>query len=230
MLFITYRPWEAQDKIGLPIDIEQTYTEVFNENKPMEALNSRDWRRYSRHHDGVPVPPEFKLPPHLIMVCKGLRKFNPDFFTQTITEWIVSAPFLAFLKKHQLLEGYYEESTLSVVSTANKPIATKQYHFLRIIKNDNDLIDFEKTPKVISPKKRLTKHTPPTIYYPDLIFKEGVEIPKMLFLDDPSYWYSFICAAEVKEEMEQLAFLGFDFYTLADYVSMRLEREKIFAR
>jgi hypothetical protein len=230
MLFVAHPLREAQDKLGLPVDIYCTFTEELNEKKPMEALNSRNWRDYNRFKDGVPVPERFRLPPKLFMVCKGLKRFAPDFFSQTPIEWIVSAQFLAFLHQHKLLEGYYEESKLAVVSTGKKPIADKQYHLLRLFRNDNELIDFDKSLKVLSSQKPLTKHTSRDVYYSDLVFREGAQIPPLFFLDDQSFWYSFICNDDIKTEMEKAQFSGFGFYTLEEYVHERLEREKRFAR
>ena len=226
MLFIAYRQQESQDKLGLPIDIEQTYTEEFNEKKPMVAVNSRNWRDYNRYKDGIPVPDAFRLPAKLIMVLKGIRRFEPDFFTQTGAEWLVSAPFLTFLKKHRLLEGHYEESELTVVSTTKKPLTNKQYYLLHLFKSDNDLVDFEKTPKITSPVKPFTKHTPPMVYYPDLVFKEGVVVPPLLYLHDRSYWHCFICNEDIKVAMEKEHFLGFTFYTFEEYMQLQIEWEK----
>lgn len=230
MLYVAHRLREPQDKLGLPVGIYATFTEEFNEKKPMEALNSRNWRRYNRHKDGVPPPEEFRLPEKLFMVCKGLKRFEADFYTQTPTEWLISRRFLAFLQERHLLDGYYEQSELTIVSPQKKPITDKPYYFLRLLKNDNALIDFASIPKVTSPKKPLTKHTPPTVYYPALHFQAGVQIPPMFFLDDPSYWYSFFCNESVKAEMEEAGFLGFDFYTLEEGVQEQIERDKQFLR
>lgn len=230
MLFVAYRHQEPQDKLGLPIDIEQTYTEEFNEKKPMVAVNARNWRDYNRYQDGVPVPEKFSLPPKLFMVLKGIKRFVPDFFTQTGGEWLVSARFLAFLKQHRLLEGHYEESELTVVSTTKKPLTDKQYYLLRLFKSDDALVDFEKTPKVVSPVKPFTKYTPPKVYYSDLVFQEGATVPPLLYLHDRSYWHSFICNEDIKAAMEKEQFLGFAFYTLEEYLQVQIEWEKRFAR
>jgi hypothetical protein len=72
MLFVAHPLREAQDKLGLPVDIYCTFTEEFNEKKPMEALNSRNWRDYNRFKDGVPVPERFRLPPELFQ-----KRFTP---------------------------------------------------------------------------------------------------------------------------------------------------------
>lgn len=230
MLFVIYRPWEPQNKLGLPIYIERTYTDEFNEKKPMEAINSRNWRRYNRHKDGVPVPEGLRLPLKMFMFCKGLKRFESDLYSDGLGQWVVSAPLLKFLKEHRLLEGYYEESELIVVSTSKKPITNKQHYLLRFFQNHNDLVDFQSTPKVVFPKKPLTEHTPPTIYYPELVFREEVQVPAMFYLDDPSYWYALICNEDIKAHMEQEKFLGFEFFTLQEYVQERLRREQLFAR
>lgn len=228
MLFVAYRPRESQDKLGLPTYLEQTYTEQFNERKPMEPLNSNNWRDYNRYKDGLPVPTPFRLPPKMFMVVKGLKRFESDFFSDNPIEWIVSGRFRAFLKDHGLLEGQYEESELTILSTTKKSISDKQYYLLRLLRNNNSLIDFEKTPKIVSPKKPLTKTMPPMVYYPALVFQEGVQTPPMFLLDDRSYWRSFFCTEDIRAAMEQEKFLGFDFYTLEDFVQERLEREKRF--
>ena len=217
MLFLTHHARESQDKAGLPIYIHHTFTEEFNEKKPMEGIYSSNWPRYNRHKYGVPVPEAMRLPPKLLMVCKGLKRFNADFFSQHSTEWIVSEHFLTFIKRHQLLEGTYEQSELQLVSTTNKSLTEKLYFLLRLTANANALVNFEKTPKLVSSQKPLTKHTPPDIYYPDFVFQEGVQPPPLFYLDDPSYRYSFFCTEQVKAAMQQEAFAGFNFYSLPEY-------------
>ncbi|UOQ55556.1 Imm43 family immunity protein [Hymenobacter cellulosivorans] len=228
MLYVAYRPRESQDKIGLPTSIHRTFTEEFNEKKPMEGIYSGNWHRYNRLQNGVSVPEELRLPAKLFMVCKGLKRFIPDVYFDDLREWIVSTQFLSFLKEHRLLEGHYEESELTVLSTTKKPITDKSYHLLRFFRFDNELVDFEHTPKVISPKKPLTKHTPPMVYYSELLFHQDAQVPPMFILDDCSYWRSFFCSEEIKAAIEQEAFLGFNLYTITDFVQERLEREQRF--
>lgn len=226
MLFVTHHARESQPKLGLSIFLDRTFTEKFNEKKPMEGIYSSDWHRYNRHKHGVPVPEQMQLPPKLLMVCKGLKRFQADFFSQHATEWIVSERFFTFLQQRHLLEGQYEQSELTVVSTSNKSITEQPYFLLRLNANANALVDFEKTPTIISPVKPLTKHTPPTVYYPELIFQAGVQPPALFYLDNPSYRYSFFCTEHVKAEMQQEKFLGFDFYTLEEYAQECLFREQ----
>ena len=226
MLYVARSLRESQEKRGLPSFIHRVYTEAFNEKDPMQGMYTSNWKRYNRHQDGTPVPESLRLPAQLLLVCKGVKRFNPDFFSDSPIEWLVSAEFRAFLQQHRLLEGHYEESALTVLSDKNKPIADKQYYLLRLIHNDNALIDFAQTPTVVSTQKPLTKHTPPKVYYPDLVFRQGVTAPPLFFLDDPSYWYSFICNEDIKAAMEQEQFQGINFYTLEAYVQDALYREK----
>ena len=160
MLFVAYQPQESQDKLGLPTFIHRTFTEEFNGKKPMQGIYTHNWQPYSYKHDGVPVPKDMQLPSKLIMVCKGLKRFVPDFFSDTPAEWIVSNQFKSFLQQHKLLQDYYEASALTVLSDKGNSITDKEYSLLRFSKDDNALVDFEKTPTVASPQKPLTKHTP----------------------------------------------------------------------
>ncbi|RPD43594.1 hypothetical protein DNI29_23410 [Hymenobacter sediminis] len=226
MLYIACRIRESQDKEGLPTFLDRTFTEEFNEKKPMEGIYSSNWRRYNPYQHGFPVPKDFSLPTSLLMICKGIKRFEPDLYFDNLHTWIVSEQFLIFLKEHHLLEQHYEQSKLTVLSTTKKSITNKQYFLLRFFRDDNDLIDFKKTPKIVSPKKPLTKHTPPTVYYPDLIFREGIASPAMLYIDEESLLGTFICTEQIKEMIEQKNFVGFNFYTLEGYVQERLYKEQ----
>lgn len=228
MIFVAHRPRETQEKLGLPTFIHRTFTEKFNEKKPMEAVfseYSREQLAYNPRRDGVPVPDNRRLPPQLLMVCKGLKKFAADFYADSSRQWIVSGRFLDLLKSHNLLAEHYEESKLTVVSTKNQPISDKQHYLLRFFKDDNSLVDFERSPHVASTEKLLTPKTPLRLYYHDLVFREGAAIPPMLYLDQESFWYGFLCTKEIKAMMEEEQFLGFDFYTLEEYVRERQYRD-----
>lgn len=227
MIYVAHLPHEPQDKLGLPTFLHRTFTEEFNEQKPMEGIYSSKWPNYSQLRDGAPVPESLRLPAKLILVCKGIRRFMPDFFTDTPLEWIVSAAFLKFLKSnHLLLEGYYEQSELTLLSATKKPITTKQYYLLRLIKNYNALIEFEKSPKVFSSQKPLTEQTPARFYYSDLVFQRHAQVPPLFFPNDRSYWYSFFCNEEIKTEIEKENFLGIRFHTLEDYAQEQLYYEQ----
>lgn len=183
----------------------------------MQPIYSRDWLFYNRYKDGIPVPESLRLPPKLLLVCKNLRSFTADFFSDEPIEWIVSERFLAFLQNRHLLEGQYEQSELTLVSTGGKQITDRPYFLLRLFGNANGLIDFSRSPQVISRHKPLSKTAPRQVYYSDFIFREVI-IPPLFFLDDRNYWYSFICNEEIKQAMEAEKFLGFDFYTLSEYM------------
>ncbi|UOQ55558.1 Imm43 family immunity protein [Hymenobacter cellulosivorans] len=228
MLYVASRIPVQNTKLGLPIYIERTFTEVFDEKKPMYSPVPRPWWDYNVYRDGVPVPAHLRLPPKLLMVVKTLRRFNPDFFSDRPREWTVSERFRAFLHKRGLLEGYYEESALTVISTSQKELTTQPYYLLRLFRFDNDLVDFEKTPKVVSPIQK-TPLTPPNVYYPELVFQQGAKVPPLFFLNDRSYFYSFFCDEETKRAMEQEQFLGFVFYTLEEYIQMKIDLEKQFS-
>jgi Immunity protein 43 len=229
MLFVAHRPRESQDKLGLPTYIHRVYTETFNEKKPMEALfneYSRDNLNYNPKRDGVPVPANRRLPPKLVMVCKGLKKLATDFYADGPRQWVVSATFYEVLQSNHWLEGCYEVSELTVVSDKNQPISEKQYYLLRFFLNHNELIDFARSSHVASSDPPLTPETPPLLYYPELVFNKGVEVPPVLFIDQESFWYGFVCDGEAKTIWEKAQLLGFDFYTLPGYVQERLAREE----
>ncbi len=229
MLFIAYRPRTSENKLGVPTFIDRLYTEEFNEKKPMEAIFSSispQQLNYNPYRDGIPIPVENRLPQHLIMVCKGLTKFNSDFYVDGIRQWIVSEKFHNFMTIHNLMSNSYEICELTPVSTKNLRISDKNYFLLRFFSNDNLLVDLESSPKISSSKKPLTKKTPPTFYYPDFVFKNDAAVPPMLHLELTDYWPTFLCNAEIKALMEEEHFLGFDFYTLPEYVEERLYREK----
>ena len=229
MLFVAARILNADPKLGLPIDVGRVFTEVFNEKKPLLSPVPRPWWDYQRYPEGVEVPKNLRLPAKLLMVCKGLRYFNPDFYSDRPRDWTVSARFLKFLQSRDLLTGCYEQSKLTVVSTTQKPIADQEYHLLRLFCSSNDLVDFDRTRKIVSPIKPFTEFTPPYIYYTELAFKKGVTVPPLFYLDDRSYFYSFFCNEEIKSAMEKDGFLGFIFYTLEEYSAMRIDWEKRFS-
>jgi hypothetical protein len=228
MLFVTARVQDPNPKLGLPIDIERTFTEVFNEKKPMYSPIPRPWWGHYGY-SGVMPSDNLRLPAKLLMVCKGLRYFNPDFYSDRARNWIVSARFLEFLQTHGLLQGTYEQSELTVMSTTQKPIASQPYYLLRLFTNSRDLVDFERTTKLVSPVKPFTEFTPPYVYYTDLAFKPDTKVPPLFYLDDRSYFYSFFCNEEIKAAMESAKFLGFDFYTLADYAQLHIDWEQRFS-
>jgi Immunity protein 43 len=228
MFFVAHRHRETQDKLGLPTFIHRTFTEKFNEKKPMEAVfseYSREQLTYNPRRDGVPVPANRRLPPQLLMVCKGLKKFTADFYADSSRQWIVSERFINILKSHNLLEDHYEKSELTIVSTKNQLISDKQHYLLRFFKDDNYLVDFERSSNIASTEKLLTPKTPPRLYYYDLVFREEFDIPSMLYLDQESFWYGFLCTKEIKVMMEEEQFSGFNFYTFEEYVRERQYRD-----
>jgi hypothetical protein len=225
MLFVAARVQDPNPKLGLPIDMERTFTEVFNEKRPMYSPLPRPWWDYWRRPAGE-FPQNLRLPAKLLMVCKGLRYFNPDFYSDRGRDWTVSARFLEFLQTRGLLQGEYEQSELTVLSTTQKPITSQPYYLLRLFENGNDLVDFERTTKLISPVKPFTELTPPYVYYTKLAFKLDTKVPPLFYVDDRSYFYSFFCNEEIKAAMEAEKFLGFDFYTLEEYAQLRIERER----
>jgi hypothetical protein len=227
MLFVAFRP--QFDKPSVPVFINRIYTEHFNNKSPMEPLfstYSSDFLDYNPHSDGIPAPDSMRLPPHLVMVCKGLRRLTSDFYADSIERWVVSEQFYALLKKFKLLSNHYEECKLTVVSTKNQPISDKEYYLIRIFQNDNALVDFDRSPSVPSTIKPRTKSAPLTLYYPELIFHSAEAVPPMLYLDQKCFRYGFLCNQEVKHEMEQRDFSGFDFYGLKEFVQEQLYREK----
>ncbi len=229
MLFAAARILDPNPKLGLLTDVSRTFTEVFNEKKPMQSPLPRPWWDYKRYPEAVLVPENLRLPAKLIMVCKGIRYFNPDFYSDRPRDWTVSARFLEFLQTHGFLKNCYEQSELTVVSTTQKPIADQEYYLLRLFCSSNDLVDFERSGKIISPVHPFTEYTPPYVYYSSLFFKEDAIVPPLFYLDDRSYFYSFFCNEEVKAEMEKAKFTGFDFYTLEEYAQMRIDWERRFS-
>lgn len=226
MLFVTHPIRDSQEKLGLFTYIERTFTEEFNEKKPMEPIYSRNWWDYKWYQDGAPIPKEMHLPKQLLMVCKGIKHFKHDFYFDELRQWVISARFRTFLRNKHLLEGYYQESKLTVVSTKNEPIVEQPYYLLRLFRNDNALIDFDSTPKIVSPVTPFTEYTPAKIYYPDLVFRKGAKVPPLFYVDDPSYWPSFFCNEEIMMAMKEERFLGFDFYTLEEYIKVAVEQER----
>lgn len=213
--YIANRPYFEQK--GLPVFLDRTYTEKFNTEKPMEPIYSGEWARYNRHQDSAPLPERMRLPAQLILVCKGLRSFQADFFSDEPMQWIVSERFLKFLQERELLAVQYEQSRLEIVSTGNKPITNQAYFLLRLLSSSNDLIDFAQSPQVISRHKPLSKTAPRKIYYTDFVFYKE-ETPAFLVIDDRAYWYTFLCNSEIKQAIEGENFLGFDFYKLVEYM------------
>lgn len=196
----------------------RVYTEEFNEKRPLQPIYSRDWLFYNRHKDGVPAPKELQLPAKLWLVCKGIKSFTADFYSDEPTEWIVSGRFLSFLQSRHLLEAQYEQSELTLVSTSGKPIADQPYFLLRLFGNANDLIDIDRSPRVPSRHKPLAKTAPRREYYTEFIFRKGTTPPPFFFLDDRNYWYSFICNEEIEQAIKAEKFAGFDFYTLPEFI------------
>lgn len=230
MFFVIDKIAQPDDQAGLPLVISRTFTEEFNEKKPTEALNSRPWPRYNPHRDGVPVPEQFRLPSQMKMVCKGLRRFRTDLFSDNLRQWIVSARFRGFMQRHAWLAGHYEESELTVVSTSNKPLTEQPYYLLRLFQNDNNFVDLAQSPHTFSPVKPLTKHIPPNTYYQDLLFQPEAVVPPVLYLQEPAYWQVLICPEETKTLLEQEQFSGFTFYSLDEYAQRSIERERMLAR
>jgi hypothetical protein len=228
MLVVAARVQNPNPKLGLPIDIERTFTEVFNEKKPLYSPIPRPWWGHYGYSGGMPSD-NLRLPAKLLMVCKDLRYFNPDFYSDRARNWTVSARFLDFLQTYGLLQGTYEQSELTIISTTQKSIASQPYYLLRLFTTDNDLIDFEHTAQLVSPVKPFTELTPPYVYYTDLAFKPDTKVPSLFYLDDESYLYSFFCNEEIKAKMEAEKFLGFDFYTLEEYAQMRIDWERRFS-
>jgi hypothetical protein len=226
MLYVAaYHP-DQDPALGLPIFLDRTFTEVIDEKKPMYSPVPRPWWDYHASRDGVPVPEPLRLPPKLFMVVRKQRRFTPDFFCDKPGYWIVSERFRAFLRARGLLEGHYEESALTIVSTGQKVLATPPYYLLRLFRDDNDLVDFANTPTVVSPVKPFTRFTQPYVYYPELVFRPGVAVPPLFFLHDCSYYYSFFCDEETKQALEQEQFLGLVFYTLEAYMQVQIDWER----
>ncbi|RZL15984.1 MAG: hypothetical protein EOO62_02555 [Hymenobacter sp.] len=229
MLFVAYHPRTSQDKLGLPTFISHIFTEVFNEKKPMQAVfekYSEEQIYYAPKTDGSPVPANRRLPPQLIMVCKGLKRIAFDFMASDSFEWLVSERFYALMQQRQLLADHYEACKLTVVSTKNQPLTDKPYYLLRFYHDDSALIDFAHSPTVPSTEAPLTPTTSPLLYYPDLVFKPSVQVPVMLHFRQNSFDFAFLCNEELKKLMEEEKFLGFDFYTLPAYVAERHYREQ----
>ena len=219
-IFLTLDHRKSTD--DLPRFIHKIYTESINEKKPMEPVYSSDWLFYNPKKDGIPAPKELMLPPKLIAVCKAVKSFEQDFFVSEIREWIVSERFYDFLKVNQFLEGYYEESSLTLVSDKGKKVSSKNHYLLRFYKGYDEFIDFENSPK-IQPKKGAGL---PKVYYPDLVLKEGVELPKMFYLDEACFRYSFFVNEEVKQKLQEQQFLGFEFFDPESFVKERQYRDE----
>lgn len=181
---------------------------------------------YNSKRDGLPIPINRRLPPKLIMVCKGLQHLHLDFYADVYKQWIVSARFYQLLQGRQLLADHYEACELTVVSTKNQPLATSPYYLLRFYRDDSDLLDFARSSAVPSTQPPLTPETPPLLYYPSLVFKPGVEVPAMLYVENKAFLSTFLCNEEIKQIMEEENYQGFDFYTLPDYVEERHYRER----
>ncbi|RPD43603.1 hypothetical protein DNI29_23465 [Hymenobacter sediminis] len=230
MFFVIDKIAQADDQAGLPLVISRTLTEEFNEEKPTEALNSRPWSRYNPQRDGVPVPAQFQLPPQLHMVCKGLRRFRADLFSDSLRQWVVSARLRDFMQRHGWLAGHYEESNLTIVSTGNKPLTDQPYYLLRLFRDDNSLVNVDQSPHILSPVKPLTKHTPPNTYYQDLVFRPEASVPPLFYLQEPAYWQVLICTEETKTLLEQEKFMGLTFYSLEEHAQRSIERERKLAR
>jgi|GEM_PF-2565823 len=222
-VFVALRPYNGDKENGVPIDLHMIFTEEFNSQKPMEATYRTQWLSYNPKRNGTPVPDELKLPSELFLVCKGERKLSFDFFTQNRGEWLVSSEFLNFIKDNNLLDGKYEISKLTVLSTGGKPITKKQYFLVRILQYNNDLIDWEKTPTVDACEKPINYD-----FYPSICFKENLEIPEMLFIDKIAFKHSFLASERIKSMMENQKFIGFDFYTLSEFIEESQNRRAPF--
>lgn len=229
MLFVAYRPHASQDKLGLPTFIDRVFTEVFHEKKPMQAVFEKyvkEQLNYNPKRDGIPAPANRRLPPHLLMVCKGLKRLELDFYADVYKQWIVSDRFYQLMQQHQLLADHYEACELTVVSTKNQPLTDKPYYLLRFYRDDSDSIDFAHSPSVPSTQAPLTPETLPLLYYSDLVFKPGVKAPAMLYIEKKCFVSTFLCNEEIKREIEAVQFRGFDFYTLPAYVEESHYREQ----
>lgn len=218
-LFVSLR--HRQQKQGLPVFIHRIYTEEFNSNKPMKPIYSSDWLFYNPFRDGIPVPKEKQLPSKIIMVCKSVKKITFDFFSIEPREWIISDRFYHFINEHSLLENQYEVSNLEVVSSKNEKIGTKEYKLLRLYKTMDNFIDFKNSPNILRSKKIPGRQFP---YYKDLSFLTD-EIPDMFYLEEISFFLSFIVTEPIKSLMDKENFLGFDFYTLDEFVEERVFRD-----
>lgn len=194
-------------KPGFPVDIECTFTESLDTPDPYnKPVQTGGWFNYDVYK-GKPVPPsgEFALPDKLYGVCKNLKKFEADFFYKGyFFKFIVSGAFLKFIQENALLKDEYDYCPLELVSKKNEPIARQDYYYLRVFRFHNDIINWDTTPKAKKQRVVIPMH-----YYPQLNFKEGVEVPPMFFINDPVYSQGFFCNDEIKSKIEAAGLKGF---------------------
>ena len=223
-LYVSLIHFEDNSRNGLPVDIYRIYTEKINKSKPMQPYYSTEWLFYRPKRDGIPVPEKLRLPQHLYMICKGLKKINFDFYTQNRGEWIVSNDFLNFIKGHKLFDTLYEISELIIQTTTGVVLGSKKYFMIRFFQDNNDLIDWDNSPQVEANRRIGIKFN----FYNDLIFKDDKNIPDAMFFTKIAFKHSFVITEKTKTLIEKEKFLGFELYTLQDFVKESQRRIEYF--
>ena len=213
-LFVSLIHFKDNSKNGLPVFINRIYTEKINESKPMQPIYTNEWLFYNLKKDGIPVPEKFILPKHIFMICKGLKEINFDFYTQERGEWIVSEKFYNFIKSNHLFENLYDICKLTIQTTTGKKLGTKEYFLMRFIKDNDDLVDWENSPNTVSNRNTGIKFS----FYEELVFYENKNIPAAMFFTKIAFKHSFVIKENIKEIIEKENFLGYDLYTLKDFI------------
>ena len=218
MYFVALKPNIDHSRKGLPIFISYRLMEEINEKKPFDPIYKTDWLLYHPIKHGIPPKEEYKLPKKLIMICE-LSKLVLDFFPLFTYRWLVSESFLNFLVENELLpENRVEVAVITELLSRRKmqPISEKKYYIIRWFRPFNDLLDIEKTQTDIvkhSEGKGWREH----VYYKKIFFKDNV-CPNLFFLHQPFYYDCFFVTQEIRDKMESKKFLGFDFYTLEEFM------------
>ena len=223
---VALRPFKDDSKNGIPADINMIYTEELNAKNSMQPIYNSDWLFYRPKKDGIPIPENLKLPKELYLICKGLKKINFDFYTQEMGFWIVSVDFLSFLKTHKAFENQYEVSKLTILTNRNEKLETKDYYLLRFFQYNDNLVDWEESDKINAGIKVGVNYD----YYPQLTFKNEKELPLFLAFSKIAFKRSFLVEQSVKEELLNKKFLGFDLYSLQEFVSESQKRIEYFTK
>jgi hypothetical protein len=222
--YAALRQFKDDTKNGFPADINMVYTEEINPKNAMNPIYKNEWLFYRHKKDGIPVPDKFKLPQKLFLICKSIKKISFDFYTQETGQWIISDDFLEFIQTNKAFAGYYELSELTILTNKEEKIGNKKYYLMRFFKYDDEIIQWENCNKIT------VKHGIEYNVYSELNFKENIESPLFLIFSIPSFKHAFIAEEEMKNKMAEKNLLGFNFYTLEEYMKESVKRIEYFKK
>jgi hypothetical protein len=224
--YVSLRPFMDDSKNGFPAYIHMIYTEKINTSKPMQPIYTNNWLYYNLKRNGTPVPDEYKLPKQLFLICKSIKDIKFDFYTQEAGEWIVSEDFYNFIIKQNCFIDLYETSELTIQTTKGKRIGFKKYYLMRFIGNNDNLVNWEESSQIDANVNTGIRYK----FYSELNFYDKVNIPQILYFSKIAFKESFVVNENIKDLMMKNNFLGFDFYTLNEFIEEKQKRIDYFKK